>query len=80
MQSVNNNFASLHNMVYFFHSSAIRDWSLIRGGGGGLQNGRGGGMRSFTPKKKGGRGEAQQVLSMLKGGHTKFWGSFYMVV
>ena len=33
----------------------IRDWSLITGKGGGLQNGRGGGTRSFTPIKKGGR-------------------------
>ena len=35
----------------------LRDWSLITGSGGGggaLQNGRGGGMRSFTPPTRGG--------------------------
>ena len=40
-----------------FH--AFRDWSLImgRGGGGGLQNGRGGGHMKFYPyEKKGGGG------------------------
>ena len=34
------------------------------------------GMKSFTPTKKEGWGE---VLAMLKGGHTKFWGSSYTV-
>ena len=46
-------------------------------GEGGLQNGRGGGTRSFTPMKRG--GGAEKVLAMLKGGHKKFWGSFYAV-
>ena len=32
-------------------------------------------MKSY-PYEKGGGGE---VLAMLKGGHTKFWGSFYAV-
>ena len=47
----------------------LRDWSLITGRGGGLQNGRGGGMCSFTPTKRGGaksfshaEGGAQKVL------------------
>ena len=35
-------------------NKAIRDWSLIKGrGGGGVQNGRGVNW-SFTPMKKGG--------------------------
>ena len=29
----------------------------------------------FYPYEKG--GGAEKVLAMLKGGHTKFWGSFY---
>ena len=33
----------------------------------------------FYPYEKGGGGGAEQVLAMLKGGHTKFCGSFYMV-
>ena len=52
----------------------VRDWSLITGRG--LQNGRGGGACEFYPYKKGG---AEKVLAMLKGGHKKFWGSFYAV-
>ena len=32
-------------------------------------------MGSFTPTK----GRAEKVLAMLKGGHKKFWGSFYVV-
>ena len=30
-------------------------------------------MQSFTPTEMGG----EKVLTMLKGGHNKFWGSFY---
>ena len=30
----------------------------------------------FYPYEKGG---AEKVLTMLKGGHKKFWGSFYAV-
>ena len=52
----------------------FRDWSLITGRGG-LQNGRGGHVK-FYPYEKGG---AEKVLAMLKGGHKKFWGSFYSV-
>ena len=29
----------------------------------------------FTPTKRG----AEKVLTMQKGGHNKFWGSFYAV-
>ena len=47
-------------------------------GGGGLQNGRGVGAREVLPLRRGGGG-AQKVLAMLKGGHKKFWGSFYAV-
>ena len=32
-------------------------------------------MLSFTPTKRG----AEKVLAMLKGGHKKFWGSFYPI-
>ena len=55
----------------------MRDWSLITGRGGGLQNGRGG-AREVLPQGKGG---AEKVLAMLKGGggHNKFWGIFYVV-
>ena len=53
---------------------SLRDWSLITGRGGGLQNGRG--AREVLPVRKEG---AEKVLSMLKGGHKKFWGSFYAV-
>ena len=39
----------------------LRDWSLIteRGGGGRLQNGRGGGHEKFYPYEKGGRKKFQ---------------------
>ena len=60
----------LHCSVFF---RSIRDWSLITGRGG-LQNGRGGHVK-FYPYKTG----AEKVLAMLKGGHNKFWGSFYAV-
>ena len=35
----------------------------------------GGGHVNIYPYKKG--GGAEKVLAMLKGGHKKFWGSFY---
>ena len=60
-------------------SSGIRDWSLITGRGGGLQHGRGRGHVKFYPDEKGGGGGAEKVLAMLKGGHKKFWGSFYAI-
>ena len=57
-----NGFASQWNIGF-------RDWSLITGRGGGLQNGRGGGHVKFYPYEKGGRkkfchaeGGAQKVL------------------
>ena len=31
----------------------------------------------FYPYEK--RGGAEKVLAMLKGGHKRFWGSFYVV-
>ena len=49
-----------------------RDWSLITGRGDYKTGGRGGG----GPIQKGGSGK---VLAMLKGGHKRFWGSFYAV-
>ena len=45
------------------------------GRGGGYKTG-GGGTGSFTLTKRGG---AEKVLATLKGGHKKFWGSFYAV-
>ena len=54
----------------------LRDWSLITGRGGGLQNGRGGTLR-FTPTKRGGGGKSFSHAE--GGGHNKFWGSFYAV-
>ena len=44
-------------------------------GRGRLQNGRG--AREVLPLRK--VGGAEKVLAMLKGGHKKFWGSFYAV-
>ena len=55
---------------------ALRDWSLITGRGGGYKTG-GGGHVKFYPYKKG--GGAEKVLTMLKGGHKRFWGTFYPV-
>ena len=56
-------------------STMIRDWSLITGRGGATKR-EGGGSCEVLPLPK---GEAQKVLAMLKGGHKKFWGSFYEV-
>ena len=58
-------------------SMQIRDWSLITGKGGGLQNGRGG-MLSLTPTKRV-RGAKSFSHAEGGGGHNKFWGSFYAV-
>ena len=57
--------------------SALRDWSLITGMGGGLQNGRGGGhVKVYLYKKAGGE---EKVLGMLKGvGGTKCFGVVLM--
>ena len=47
----------------------IRDWSLIKGkGGGGLQNGSGGRVKIYPYKERG----VQWVLAILNGGHTQF--------
>ena len=46
----------------------LRDWSLIKGRGGGYKTG-GGGAREVLPLRKGG---AEKVLAMLKGGITSF--------
>ena len=45
-------------------------------GGGGLQNGRVRGHVKFYSYEKGG---AENVLAILKRGHKKFWGLFYVV-
>ena len=55
----------------------VRDWSVITGRGGATKREGGGGHVKFYPYKKG--GGAGKVLAMLKGGHKKFWGRFYMV-
>ena len=62
--------------VAFNRQSALRDWSLITGRGGGGYKTGGGGHVKFYPYEKGGAGK---VLAILKGGHKKFWGSFYVV-
>ena len=54
--------------------SVLRDWSLITGRGG-YKTG-GGWHVKFYPYEKGG---AENVLAILKGGHKRFWGSFYAV-
>ena len=54
-------------------SGKVRDWSLIMGRGGATK--QEGGHMKFYPHEKGGG----EVSAMLKGGHTKFWGSFYAV-
>ena len=53
----------------------LRDWSLITGSGGATKR-EGGGHVKFYPYKKGGR---KKVVAILKGGHNKFWDSFYTV-
>ena len=52
----------------------FRDWSLITGRGGATKW-EGGGHVKFYPYEKG----VGKVLAILKGGHNKFWGSFYVV-
>ena len=47
------------------------------GGGRGATKREGGGHVKFYPNKKG--GGAEKVLTVLKGGHTQFLGSFYTV-
>ena len=53
---------------------SLRDWSLITGRRGGYKTG--GRACEVLPLRKGG---TEKVLAMLKGGHKKFWGSFYAV-
>ena len=55
--------------------SPLRDWSLITGRGGGYKTGGGGACEVLPLRKLG----AEKVLAMLKGGHKKFWGRFYVV-
>ena len=58
--------------------NAVRDWSLIMGRGGGLQN-RMGRHVKFYPYEKGGGGGTRKVLAMPKGRHKKCWSSFHVV-
>ena len=53
-----------------YHCSKVRDWSLIIGRGGGLQNGRGLAHEVLPLRKRGG----WKGFSHAKGGHKKFWG------
>ena len=45
-------------------------------GGGGTEKQEGGHVKVYPYEKGGG---AEQVLAILKGGHKKFWASFYAV-
>ena len=60
--------------IQFLHNQ-LREWSLITGRGGATKM-EGGGQVKCSPLKKGGGG----ILAMLKGGHKRFWGSFYPVL
>ena len=60
-------------MALLLKEEKLRDWSLITGRGGYKT---GGGAREVLPLRK---GLAEKVLAMLKGGHNKFWGHFYVV-
>ena len=51
-----------------------RDKGLVTNYGEGGATKREGGHVKFYEK-----GGAEKVLAMLKGGHKKFWGSFYTV-
>ena len=64
----------LIDIVKWATNDLLRDWSLITGRGGATK--REGGAREVLPLPKGG---AEKHLAMLKGGHNKFWGRFYVV-
>ena len=49
---------------------------LVTNYGEGGATKREGGAREVLPLRK---GVAEKVLAILKGGHKKFWGSFYAV-
>ena len=57
----------------FLRYPVLRDWSLSTGRGGATK--WEGGHVKFYSTERG----AEKVLAMLKGGHNKFWGSFYAV-
>ena len=59
-----------------FTLSIFMDWSLIMGRGGATKR-EGGHVKFYPYEKRGGGG--RKVLAILKGGHKKFWGSFYAV-
>ena len=58
-------------------NSHLRDWSITTGWGGGKLEREGGACEVLPLRKEG--GGAETVLAMLKGGHKRFWGSFYAV-
>ena len=70
------NTSAAEEMGMIYLQMKLRDGSLItrKGGGGGATN-RGGACEVLPLRK----GRAGKVLAMLKGGHKKFWCSFYAV-
>ena len=54
--------------------SILKGLVTNHGEGGGYKTG--GGAHEVLPLRKGG---AEKVLAMLKEGHKKFWGRFYVV-
>ena len=66
-----------HTLILDQPVSKIKGLVTNYGEGGGATKREGGGHVKFYPYEKG--GGAEKVLAMLKGGHKKFWGSFYAV-
>ena len=54
----------------------LRDWSVITGRGGGLQNGSGRGAHEVVPLRKGGGGRESFSHAEGGGGTTSFGGGF----
>ena len=68
-----------HEIVSLLLENKLSPKGLVTNSGegaGGSQTVGGGGACEVLPLRK---GEAEQVLDMLKGRHTTLWGSFYMV-
>ena len=59
-------------LIVIIRSWVIRDWSLITGKGGGVQNGRGGGSCEVLPLEKGGGGGKGFSYDERGGGTTSF--------
>ena len=54
MPQVSLPFCLMNKMIKIVKFDRFRDWSLITGRGGGLQNGRGGGHMNFYAYERGG--------------------------